>query len=62
MSNNHIYHGRVFCAVLPENSEFEDGMRGAFIPICCKAEAYSTAVKKIETELLELNLKLEIIE
>jgi len=53
------YHGRVFCAVLPENSEYDEGMRGAFVPVCCRASKYSKAVKKIETELLEIHLKLE---
>ena len=59
MSEKYTYHGRVFCTVLPENAEYNEGMRGAFIPICCLASSYSEAIKKIESELLEIQLKLD---
>lgn len=56
------YHGRVFCAVLQTNPCYHEGMRGAFVPICCRATTYSGAISKIEAELMEVDLKLEGVE
>ena len=33
-------------------------MRGAFVPICCRAEDFSSAIEIIAKELLEIDLTL----
>ena len=54
-----ICHGIAFCSVLPNNSEYALGMRGAFVPICAKASDMGEAVTIIREELAENFLELE---
>lgn len=59
MDQDQTYHGRVFCVVLSDNPEYDQGMRGAFVPICSSAANYVEALGLISSELAEHHLQLE---
>ena len=52
------WNGRAFCRLSTDRPEFQDGFRGAYVVVACRAASAGEAVSLIESELLESDLML----
>ena len=56
MTEQHKFSGRVFCILSKENSEYDNGMRGAYVTFACRAEDIEAATILVTQEMKDIHL------